>query len=294
MANQVKTFRMSAMTVGATSLFHQRFINLYEKFAPAMPQIESKMPPYKEAVAILGSVVNRQRAFLSTVKLKEADVLRDNAGGIITNGTQLHLNSPIPTKREAAILAWAKLSPYRRIRNHSYAKQTAEVQGMLAVLREPEMAAAMELLGFAEEVEILSQANDTFLEALDLRVTEKGEQMEQSELKSKDLVDLANQLYEGIIQVINAYAILQPSEELMAFVKEANGLVGTFSDFSNTGTSGGSAEGGSEGDESDESDESDGTDEPDGTDGSGESTPDEGGITPPPSGGGGDDGEVVG
>lgn len=303
MANQVKSFRMSAMTVASTSLFHQRFIILVKRFTSVLALIEQKMANYEGTVDTLGSIVNRQRAFLSTAQLKEADELRDGAGGVITGGTKLYLTTPSAIKREAARLVWNKISPYKRIRNHSYAKQTAEVQGMLAALREPEVAAAIELLGFTEEVEILAQANETFLEALDLRVSEKADQMAQSELKSKELMDLANSLYEGIIQVINAYAILQPSEELMAFIKEANGLVGTFSDFSNTGTSGGSAEGGADGNGSNEPDGSDGpTPTPDdgGSEGSeGESGEDgggssEGGETPPTTGGSDDDEEVVG
>lgn len=244
MANQIKSFGMSAMTIGSCSDFHTQVNKLITAATPAALHITAQAPGYSEASALLASIVNRQRSFIATASLADTDRTRDNAGGVISNVVGAYLTSPVAEKREAAMLLSPQLSAYKGIRNHEYTKQTAEVKGMLAVLDETENAAAVATLGLTEEVEALREANAAF-EAKFLEKTEEmSARMDQRDISSKDTVAEANALYQDIVQTVNAYAIVQPSDEISTFIASVNGLVGTYSSIAGSASKGGSASGG--------------------------------------------------
>ena len=103
----------------------------------------------------------------------------------------------------------------------------------------------------------MREANEAFVEAYHLKTLEKSEKMEQRDLNSKSLMSEANALYEKIVQIVNAYAIVQTSDQIETFITEVNGLVGTYADIAGSGTGSGSGGnddrpvGGDDGDEND-------------------------------------------
>ena len=226
MAQQIKSFGMSAMTIGSCSDFHTQVNKLITAATPAVLHVAEKAAAYSDSTALLASIVNRQRSFITTASLAEIDRTRDNAAGVISNVTSAYLTSPVAEKREAAMLLSPQLSAYRGIRNHEYTKQTAETRGMLAVLDDTENAAAVATLGLTEEVEALREANAAF-EAKFLEKTEEmSARMAQSDVKSEDAVAEANALYQDIVQTVNAYAIVQPSDEINTFIASRKRLGG--------------------------------------------------------------------
>lgn len=131
MATQIRSFGMSKMTIGSCSDFHNKVLGFITTATPAALHIENLMVGYTPAVETLASIVNRQRSFIATVDLKNADKTRDNASGVISNVTNAYLTSTVEATGKAARLLSPQLSPYKGIRNHEYTKQTAEVKGML-------------------------------------------------------------------------------------------------------------------------------------------------------------------
>ena len=149
-----------------------------------------------------------------------------------------YTHSAVDECRTAAQLLYQQMSPYRGIGNHEYNKETAEIRGMLAMLAEPENAAAVTTLGLTKEVEALREANATFEEAFDARNDEVSAMVSQKNISSADTVAEANRLYQEIAQTVNAYAIVQPTEELNAFIDKMNGLVGSLASVSGSSTNG--------------------------------------------------------
>ena len=139
-----------------------------------------------------------------------------------------YVTSPVATKKEAALLLKPQLSPYRGIRYHEYNKQTAEVRGMLGVLDAEDNAAAITTLGLTEEVEALREANNVFEEKYLEKAAEATSRIGQADIKSEEAVDNANALYQNIVQVVNAYAIVQPTEAINTFIGQVNGLISVF------------------------------------------------------------------
>ena len=113
---------------------------------------------------------------------------------------------------------------------------------MLAMLdAEAEAVAA---LGLTEEVEAVREANAAFDTEFLKKTEEMSSRMTQSDVKSEDAVNEANALYQDIVQTVNAYAIVQPSDEINTFIASVNGLVGTYSSIAGSASKGGSASGG--------------------------------------------------
>ena len=65
------------------------------------------------------------------------------------------------------------------------------------------------------------------------------------DLESEQVVGQANALYEQITQTVNAYAIVQPTDKLLAFIDDLNGVVGVYADIVDGTTSDGSTPDGS-------------------------------------------------
>lgn len=246
MTAQIRSFGMSQMTIGSCSDFHSKVLGFITAATDAALHIENKVPDYTTAVETLASIVNRQRSFVATIDLKNADKTRDNAAGVISNVTNAYLTSTVEATGKAAHLLSPQLSPYKGIRNHEYTKQTAEVKGMLALLDQPENKEAVAALGLTAEVESLRAANIAFENAFLSKATEMSGRMVQSGVKSADAVAAANTLYSEIIQTVNAYAIVQPSDAITTFITNINGLVGTYSRIAGSGNSGGTTSGGND------------------------------------------------
>ena len=171
--------------------------------------------------------------------MRETDVTRDNAAGAISSVINALLKSPVDERRHAAELLYQQMSPYRGIGRHEYNKETAEIRGMLAMLAETDNAAAVTTLGLSPEVEALREANAAFEEAFDARNDEVSLQQEQRSISSADATAEANRLYQEIVQTVNAYAIVQPTDEINAFIDKLNGLTGSLASVSGGTASGG-------------------------------------------------------
>lgn len=190
--------------------------------------IENQIADYTAEVETLASIVNRRRAFISTAAMKETDNTRDKAIGVISRITGVYIDSPIAEKSSAARLVNLHISPYKGIGRHEYTKQTAEVKGMLSVLDKSEIKSALAVLGLTAETEALRKANAAFEEAFLGKTVEVGSRTTQSDIKSVDVLEKISALYSGIVQTVNAYAIVQPSDEIKKFVTSMNGLIGAY------------------------------------------------------------------
>ena len=116
MPEQIRTFGMTQMSVSDCGDFHNNVNTLIVQATPAALHIETYASPYADASDTLDSIVKRQRAFITTEKLKTADKVRDDAVGTIMNVVNAYSNSPVEEHKEASSLLAPQLSPYKSIR----------------------------------------------------------------------------------------------------------------------------------------------------------------------------------
>ena len=74
----------------------------------------------------IASVVNRQRAYVSTETLQSLDITRDNGCRTVINIADASKTSLVPEKNAASAHLRPQLSSYKKTPYHEYAKQTLE------------------------------------------------------------------------------------------------------------------------------------------------------------------------
>lgn len=241
MVEQIRSFGMTKMTVGSSCDFHTKVVQFIDETGDDLLHIKTQAPVYKEKTELLQSIVNRQLGFVATADMKKADRKRDNAAGTICAVTTDYKTSPVAEKQEAAEFLDPQLSPYRGIRNHEYTKQTAEIKGMLAILALEENVAALQTLGLTEEVEALREANAAFEAAFLAKGLEMNAKSQLSDIDTKTLLNETNALYQEIVKIVNAYAIVDTNAGVREFITKVNGLVSMYANIAGSAQTVGTA-----------------------------------------------------
>ncbi len=278
MANQIPSFATSHLTLGGHYDFHSSVLALITELTPAALHIEAQAAKYTEQLAREEQIINRSTTYLSTAEKKAADTLRDRAGGVIMNVTDAHSTNPNPVHQEPAVKLKAKLAPYRGIWKHEYSKQTSEVNGLVNLLRSAECAPWVTALHLDAEVDILASANETAKAAKESKIDEMIDRQAQTGIETDQLRKEVDRTLNEIIQLVNAYNLIQPSEATETFVTRVTATMNYHKDIMDQSTKDPNA---SDGGSSDGGSYSDGrSTDGGGSDGGSDGTTPEGGETP--------------
>lgn len=221
---QIQTFSLTSMTLGGHNLFNQRVVEAIGDQAAGL-KIEAYATDYAALVGQESLIVNRPKAQDYTVQLDGMDITRDHGAGVVTNVVRAHTKSIIPEKRDGALQLDAALSAYRGVGTAAYRKETAELRGMIRVLRDEKYAPLVTLLGLDDEVDALEEANDNF-DALYVKSEAEGAQRQALEsIDTKELRKRIDALYGQIVLVVNAFAIAAPTDAINTFIDTVNGAI---------------------------------------------------------------------
>ena len=175
-------------------------------------------------------------AHLCSGDLQKQD--EDDMLAVINAMISAHQYTHIANKKAAYQALNAVMAPYRGIRAHEYSRQTAEVNGLLTEFQSPSNAEHVQTLGLSEEIEMLTLANAKFSVEFNQKTAEMASRLPEKETSTVEARAECDRLYAEIVALINAYALIQPSEEITGFVQQQTGLVETYRIISaNTGKS---------------------------------------------------------
>lgn len=228
MATQIPNFAVTNLTLGAHSTFHSSTVSGILATGAEALHITDQFNAYKAAVELEASVVNRQTTFVATESMKDADEMRDDMLAVINAMISAHQYTHIANKKAAYQALNAVMAPYRGIRAHEYSRQTAEVNGLLAEFQSPSNAEHVQTLGLSEEIEMLTLANAKFSVEFNQKTAEMASRLPEKETSTVEARAECDRLYAEIVALINAYALIQPSEEITGFVQQQTGLVETY------------------------------------------------------------------
>ena len=107
---------------------------------------------------------------------------------------------------------------------------------MYAVLTAEKNKAAVTLLGLDPETAMLLKANQNFEKIFLEKAAEASEKAKLRALNSDTLVKEANSLFESIVDVVNAYAIVQTSDEIENFIEKLNGIIEVYASEAGSST----------------------------------------------------------
>ena len=126
---------------------------------------------------------------------------------------------PDETLRAPALLVDSVLRAYDKIYAKAYAEETALIDGLLLDLAKADVAEALKTLRLDTYVAQLKTLNDAY-KALDTtRTDEYAARVKTDTTKARKATDETLDL---IIQRVNAYAVLEPTEAINAFIDTVN------------------------------------------------------------------------
>ena len=105
-----------------------------------------------------------------------------------------------------------------------------------------EAMAHIATLNLTEEVTLLAEKNATFAAVYDEKLQEEVERLPQKDIDTEELRKQVDEKYAEIVQTVNAYAIVQPTEAIETFIAQMNALISLTKPDS--GSSSGSSAGG--------------------------------------------------
>lgn len=225
MATQINVMGFSNLNLGLHNDFHCKAYSKMKAAGAQALHIENQLPTYGELVELESTIIRRQTAYVSTKQLNDMDKERDNAMGVILNIITAHKTNMIEEKSKAAHVLDAKVAPYRNIRYHEKRTETREVAGLLAVLNKEESMAHIATLNLTEEVALLAEKNAAFAAIDDAKLQEEVERLPQKDIDTEELRKQVDAKYAEIVQTVNAYAIVQPTEAIEAFIAQMNALI---------------------------------------------------------------------
>jgi cell division protein ZapA (FtsZ GTPase activity inhibitor) len=156
------------------------------------------------------------------------------------------------------------------------------VAGLLAVLNKEEAKAHIATLNLTEEVAALTEKNADFEAVFNKKLQEEVERLPQKDIDTEELRKQVDEKYAEIVQTVNAYAIVQPTEAIEAFIAQMNALISLTKPGSSSGSSSGGSTSGSTDTEPEPTPDPEPTPEPDPTPtpdpDTGEEDDDEGGL----------------
>ena len=279
---QIQSIAFTSYNLGLHCDYHYQAYGLMTKAGAEVLHIGALLPAYAELVEMESSIVHRQTTYVSTEQLKAADKARDNAVGVVMKVIQAHCSTTIETKRTAAMALDAMVDPYKGMTKHEYRTETREVAGLLAVLNKEEAKAHIATLNLTEEVAALTEKNADFEAVFNKKLQEEVERLPQKDIDTEELRKQVDEKYAEIVQTVNAYAIVQPTEAIEAFIAQMNALISLTKPGSSSGSSSGGSTGGSTDTEPEPTPDPEPTPEPDPTPtpdpDTGEEDDDEGGL----------------
>lgn len=123
------------------------------------------------------------RGYAQTAQIVKADKRRDGCVIYLHRTVNAGRYSPIKEERDAAEKMYFELKPFRRTARKSYRENSAEISKLLQVLRQPEIARALEVLGLTDIADRLEAADAAFDALYDERMKEHYDRYEDVKMR---------------------------------------------------------------------------------------------------------------
>lgn len=222
---QVNSLPLSSYPIALHNDYHYRSNSLMQGVGAEALHIEALLPRYSELVAMENSIVKRPTTYVSTEQLLVADKKRDTALRILLGIIDYQSRSGIAAKAAAAQALQAKCAAYKNTARSDYRSETRELEGLIAVLNTEESLAELATLNLTDELTELARLNAEFDSFIQSKQQEAVERMPQINISTEELRQELDKQYATIIQTVNAYAIVQPTEEINTFIRNLNALI---------------------------------------------------------------------
>ena len=207
LAKQIGSVSKTALTnAGHMNMNNEIYARILDTTVAAL-HLEALAPGYKECIDREAECVNRVTKSASTAQLEAKDKERDKTLQFIYSMNGSYKVCPDETLRTPALLVDSVLRAYDKI------------DGLLLDLAKADVSEALKTLHLDTYVAQLKTLNDAY-KALDItRTDEYSARVKTDTTKARKATDETLDL---IIQRVNAYAVLEPTEAINAFIDTVN------------------------------------------------------------------------
>jgi hypothetical protein len=201
--------------------FHSDFKNLMAKNMPEGMGMDEESTRYLALHGEAAAMIDRMRKSAFTVKISEADELRDMAFKGFRTVVKGMLNHVEAEKREAAARLTPVFDHYGAVDRMNYSQETAAAGALLRDMNGT-YAGDVVALGLDTWVKGLEKCNNDFTALLNERDTEQGGQPSVRMLSLRKEADAG---YQDLISRIEAVALLMKNHPLTPFIDTWNAVV---------------------------------------------------------------------
>ena len=219
---QIKKFSLTRLLDGAIAEFHNAFILIVLAYQLNKMSIQKVFPTYQEAVDRLNKAISKNPRLANTQKIAKADAFRDRVINRFFKLIKEMRKSPIPEENAAGTTLWNIASPYEGLTRYEINKQTALTKRLTSDLKTPEAVAAIEVLNLSRLAAQIEQYNNEVEALMAERIDKETEKTKVNTLEQRNE---ANALYEEVVQLINASALLKSDDSIDELVERANTLI---------------------------------------------------------------------
>lgn len=223
---QIQSVSLTAPSLGAITKFYQSVGQALEKAGAETMGVTALATPFTQHVEDLALVQNKQRANNAGLLITDADQRRDAVISFLFRLFTLMKDSPVVREAEAAARLELLAKSYPNLSRTELARETVLIDGLLRDLATEARSADVETLDLASYIEALDSAQSDFKAADQAR---EAEILERAKVaggqSSADLRRTCTTEYKALVQMVNALALVQPSEEKTAFIGEVNSAI---------------------------------------------------------------------
>lgn len=212
------------LTLGSHCQYHKTILEKTTSVATEAFHLKTLYDAYKAAINKEESVVNRQRGYVETAGLAEADHRRDLNLSILSNVIKAQLMATVEADYEAAERLDSLMRPYYNIQAHEINRQTTEVDGLINQLKGEDVHALLQTLGLGNTYTALNEANASVKTYLADRVAEAEKRADVAAISTVEQRREVDTLYKQLVATVNANAIIAPDAALDTYINTANAV----------------------------------------------------------------------
>lgn len=222
-------------TISNTRLSNAAHMNLYteindriNKATATTLKLETLAPVLKACLDKEGACVNRITKSITTDLLFAKDGERDKVFQFISSMNAAYLVCPTAEMQAAAKILDAVLRAYDRAYNLPFSEETAALDGLLRDMTDTTRAAAAKTLKLDPYFAQLETLNNEYKELDASRTDEYTARVKTDTSQARKATEKA---FEQIAQRINALAVLEPTDEILAFIDTVNQIFRKYKDL---------------------------------------------------------------
>ncbi|OUO51536.1 hypothetical protein B5F77_10190 [Parabacteroides sp. An277] len=218
---QIIEIRTAGMDNGAHYMYHSNTLANVKKDSHISTKCTKFITPYEAAIGNEDAVLVISQKSLISDQIAEADRVRDEAYRSYRNTVKAMVSLPVANLAEAAKILAQHIKDYRIDPKMQLDKETGLLRNFTADLT-GKFAEQVATLNLTSVVEELAEANERVNTLIVERDKENASRQVGLTKQTREKVDEA---YRELIQVINAYVLIEGEADYAAFIDNQNAII---------------------------------------------------------------------